>query len=59
MPPRNEGPQTEALRDLVAELPKHVSNWTAEQRQQFSAQSDAAAYEQAGSDQPRGLNRGH
>ena len=58
MSPRNDGPQTEALRDLVAELPQQVAGWTAEQRQQFSAQSDAAAYEQAGGDQTPGLTRG-
>ena len=58
MSPRNTGPQTEALRDLVAELPKQVADWTPEQRQTFNAQSDAAAFEQAGGDQPRGLNRG-
>jgi hypothetical protein len=38
--------ETEALRELVDELPKQVADWTPEQRNRFTAQSDAAALEQ-------------
>ena len=38
--------ETDALRELVDELPDRVADWTPEQRQEFNAQSDAAAFEQ-------------
>lgn len=52
----NTGPQTEALRELVAELPNRVADWSPEQRAEFSAQSDRSMREQNSTDQPGQLS---
>ncbi|MEU9149184.1 hypothetical protein AB0D59_01190 [Streptomyces sp. NPDC048417] len=43
------GTETKALNKLVKQLPKQVSDWTPEQRNQYTAQSDRAMHEQNGS----------
>jgi hypothetical protein len=40
------GPETQALRSLVSELPDRVADWTPEQRQDFTTQSDRSMREQ-------------
>ncbi|WP_329336120.1 hypothetical protein OG252_13180 [Streptomyces sp. NBC_01352] len=42
--------ETEQLADTVASLPGQVADWTPEQRQQFTTQSDRAMREQNGVD---------
>lgn len=46
------GPQSEALRTLRSELPKRVADWTADQRKEFTDQSDRSMREQNGLQQP-------
>ncbi|MGW0795167.1 hypothetical protein [Streptomyces sp. NPDC002692] len=55
---KKTGPETTALREMTAQLPGRVADWTPEQRAAQAAQSDAAMREQNGSPQPRRLRRG-
>ncbi|WP_217545593.1 hypothetical protein [Streptomyces sp. GbtcB6] len=48
MAPRISGPETKELNNLVDRLPEQVSDWTPEQRDQYTAQSDRAMNEQNG-----------
>ncbi|MEV5977510.1 hypothetical protein [Streptomyces sp. NPDC052114] len=41
------GPQTQALRAMTTDLPSNPSDWTPEQRDAFTQQSDEAMREQA------------
>lgn len=50
------GPETNALRSLVEELPDQVADWSPEQRAEFSAQSDRSMREQNSTDQPGQLS---
>ena len=40
------GPETQALRSLVNNLPDRVADWTTEQRAEFNTQSDRSMREQ-------------
>jgi hypothetical protein len=51
------GPETEALRNLTAELPSKVVDWTSDQRSEHEEQSNAAMREQADATTPQ-LGRG-
>ena len=46
------GPETKALRQLRSDLPKQVADWTPEQRQDFTDQSDRSMREQNSVVQP-------
>lgn len=48
----SNGPETQALRALVGELPKQVAAWTPDQRQTFTEQSDRSMREQNDIQQP-------
>ncbi|MFC5217310.1 hypothetical protein [Streptomyces coerulescens] len=50
------GPETQALRSLVSELPDRVADWTPEQRQTFTEQSDRSMHEQNATRRPDELN---
>ncbi|WP_435218396.1 hypothetical protein [Streptomyces sp. bgisy034] len=50
------GPETQALRSLVGQLPDRVADWTPEQREDFTAQSDRSMREQNATRQPGELN---
>jgi len=45
---RSSKSETTKLADTVAELPQRVADWTPEQRETFTMQSDRAMREQAG-----------
>lgn len=49
---KKTGPETQALRDTVSQLPRDPATWTTEQRQQFTTQSDRAMREQNSTSQP-------
>lgn len=42
----SNGPETQALRALRSELPAQITDWTPEQRQGFTDQSDRSMREQ-------------
>ncbi|MEU9661905.1 hypothetical protein [Streptomyces chartreusis] len=42
----SNGPETQALRSLVRQLPDRVADWTPEQRSDFNDQSDRSMREQ-------------
>ncbi|MFJ2007020.1 hypothetical protein [Streptomyces chartreusis] len=48
----NPGPETQALRSLVSDLPDRVADWSPAQRAEFTAQSDRSMHEQNGAAQP-------
>ncbi|MEV0115861.1 hypothetical protein AB0H77_21870 [Streptomyces sp. NPDC050844] len=54
----NVGPETRSLRAMTDDLPSNPSEWTSEQRTEFTQQSDAAMREQASASTPE-LGRGH
>lgn len=45
--------ETAKLADTVASLPRRAADWTPEQREQFTTQSDRAMREQNGVAQPK------
>ncbi|MFI5685883.1 hypothetical protein [Streptomyces sp. NPDC051636] len=42
--------ETDKLQETVSRLPKRVADWTPEERQQYTTQSDRAMRERAGVD---------